>query len=125
MSRKKRDSVLKKQLNERAKEHVRFCTISFADAVILQGKSIATLEGADEVQERHIIEANKLVLALRAGTNKLNEIFVAVGSCLVGLGAPFTISESLSSTPKPWLLFTSIATLLVGSVLFAWSFRRV
>jgi hypothetical protein len=101
-----------------AEEHV----TNFAHALVLQCKMLATIQGADEVQSHHVTAARDVVLASIHTTKRSSELFILVGSILLGAFLQGFITEYSNSRPGWMVVYVIVG--LAGMLLTSWGFRR-
>ena len=114
--------VLEKTLHSHAQEAAEEYITQFADALIFQSKTLATLQGADEVQSFHVASARDIILRSTQSKSRSRELLILVGSVLLGAFLQGFITEFSNNRPG-WMIVYVVAG-LVGMLLTFWGFRK-
>ena len=94
----------------------------FADALMLQSKTIAAIQGADEVQSVHVSAARNIILASFQKAKRSSELYVLFGSVLLGAFLQGFLSEYSNGRPG-WMVFY-VGLGMVGTLVTFNGFRR-
>lgn len=111
------EKILDKKIHENAQELAEARIKEFADALVVQSKTIADLEGADEVQSIHIEKARSIVLTLSQNRTRLRDAFIAVGSLFAGVAIQGIIGEYSSTVQRPSYFVFYFIMGIVGTAL--------
>jgi hypothetical protein len=116
--------ILEKQLHSNAEIAAEEYIKQFADALVIQSKTIADLDGADEVQRMHVEKARGIVLTLSQNKSRLRDALLLIGSLLVGASLQGIFAEYSFPTPRPnWFVFYFVLGIL-GTILSVWGVLR-
>lgn len=114
--------VVTKNLHPRAQDLAENYVEDFADALVLQSKTLATLEGADEVQGIHVAAARELILKSSQRRDRSKELFILFGSVLLGAFLQGFLTELAAGRPL-WMAIYVLAG-FIGMFLIFWGFRK-
>lgn len=114
------NQIVEKSLHANAQNTILAFTDEFADALILQSKTLATLEGTDEVQSVHVEKAKDIVLTLTHKKNRGRDALIVLGSLFLGIAFQGLFAEFSSAAPRSgYFLFYSIMG-IVSAILFVY-----
>lgn len=114
--------VIEKPLHPRAQEMAAGHVEEFADALVLQSKTLATLDGVDEVQGIHVAAARELILKAGQTKSRSSELLALFGAALFGAFIQGFLQE-LSNNRPTWMAVYAAAGFL-GMLLVFWGFRK-
>jgi hypothetical protein len=116
--------IIEKALHENAATAVRENVFRFSDALVLESKAVAALEGADEVQTVHVEKAKDIVFTATRRSSHFRDVLLFVGSLLLGLSLQGFLQEYGSTQPRVgWMAFYFGAG-LAGTILSVAAFLR-
>jgi len=117
--------IIDKKLHANAAIAIQESAYSFSDALILESKTLAALEGADEVQTVHVERARDLVFSSTRNKNHIREVMLFVGSLLLGLSLQGFFQEYSSATPRVgWMAVYAAIGIFATVVSVAAFFKR-
>lgn len=97
-------TLLNKKIHSEAQDLAEEYVKDFADKLIIQSKTYAILDGANEVQSNHIEKAKLSVLNSIQTKSKFKEILLLVGNALIGAGLAGIFSEYAAAKRPEWLI---------------------
>lgn len=114
--------ILEKELHDKAQVAVETYANELTDALVLESKILATLEGSDEVQTVHIEKARTIVLNASQVKNRKREILILSGSVLLGASFQGIPTEYINNRPSLMIFYFIIG--FVGLSLTFWGFKQ-
>jgi hypothetical protein len=112
------NQIIEKPLHVNAQNTIVGYTNEFTDALLLQSKTLATLEGTDEVQSVHVEKAKTIVLTLTQKKNRSRDALIVLGSLFLGIALQGMFGEFSSANPRAsYFLFYSIMG-IISAILF-------
>ncbi len=96
--------LLNKKLHPEAQDLAEDFVTDFADKLVLQSKTLAILDGANEVQSNHIIQAKNVISKTTPARGRVKEIVLVIGNALIGAGLAGIFSEYSATKRVEWLI---------------------
>ena len=112
------EKALHPQAQTTAEAHIQ----DFADALMLHSKTIAAIQGADEVQSVHVNAARNIILATFQKANRSSELYILFGSILLGAFLQGFVTEYSNGRPGWMVIYVILG--LVGTLMAFWGFTR-
>ena len=94
----------------------------FAEALMLQSKTIAAIQGADEVQSVHVNAARAFILTTFQKAKRSSELYISFGSILLGAFLQGLITEYSNGRPGWMVIYVMLG--VVGALMAFWGFAR-
>ncbi len=114
------NQIVSKQLHTNAETLVKEYSAEYTDALLLQSKTLAKLEGTDEVQSVHVQKAKIIVLGLTQQKNDVKNLLFGLGCVFLGISIQGAIGEYLATTPRiGWMLIYTILGIFSGFTIAA------
>jgi hypothetical protein len=106
------DKKIHPEAENLAEEYIK----QFADKIVIQSKSLAILDGANEVQSNHVEKARNLVLNSIQTRSRFKEGILLLGSIMIGLGLQGIFNEYSTQKRAEWFIIYFSAC-LIGLIL--------
>lgn len=118
------NQIIEKKLHTNAEILISDFSTEFTDALILQSKTLAKLEGTDEVQSIHVQKAKVIVLTLTQKKNRLRDGLFGFGCLFLGIAIQGLLAEYSATTPRlGWFLIYSVLGILSAGMI-AYSYYK-